>query len=959
MTSKISKRLLEASIIAFVAVVGLTACSGGSGSTTQPETVTPPPPAPTGVTFSLDGASTKGLILNGYAEVTDAADDTNSLVSGRTSDVDGTYDVTIPDTANFEGPFIKITVSGGADAVMICDAGDGCITDAGTTAAFGETFAIGENVTLSAIVPTPADNGTDTVNLNIFTDLAAALVESASGALTEANINEANAQVSNLFGLVTVDPTELAPVNLADAMASSTDGNALRAAILSGGALGAALENGADIGTALENLRASFAANSGQIVVNEAIDDPALISLEDIFGEATNAANESEIVGDDFDQAKAEILGEAIGASAAEAGSVSTANVAPSNDAPPLDQAKMFISDLQLIVEAVQSQENEDNFVEFADRVETAAQLLEDDAETALETAFDGATAIAQAYEAYQDDNTLTSFQANGLTVDISSPNGVLALDIASQTLRNETIQMSVSGDLEVEVTEIDTSDSSADGTSFEGEEGTAIVIDGDALLSGMVENSAISLEILNGEVSVLGGQTNNSFSFAGRSDQTRSDNQSVESNIILAEKASGSLDVKVNQKTEQGLAFEGQIAASLVAPRFENSSVFLSRSNFNGFSNFNAESGTLNASLNAANIGFSGSLSEGGQFVDVTFALQSEATSLRVSDEATPQDVQSYTVSNNVLSFQSDTSDATYELLDQAEAQAELDELVALGASVLPFRDGASIYRLDGRFVAIANIPEPDAQVLRLTSITRETQVEGITVYVQAGTISSVFTVLPTPEAFIANPPTDIVEYYNGGILVAEGTYFLRCFGDPAMPFLREALFLDPAGGTETGIPLIDNGFPSFCGPEAPSFNFLEADRSASIDPDASVSALVAGSIQQNIAGIDPDDTLVKASIFGPINYNNEEVGGNLTLKLEFAGRTFQTDARSVDILDDLSQPVTITNQDGVVMVISEDADGLATGSVTLDGEQLGTITEENGAVLVTYTDDTFVSIR
>ena len=116
---------------------------------------------------------------------------------------------------------------------------------------------------------------------------------------------------------------------------------------------------------------------------------------------------------------------------------------------------------------------------------------------------------------------------------------------------------------------------------------------------------------------------------------------------------------------------------------------------------------------------------------------------------------------------------------------------------------------------------------------------------------------------------------------------------------------------------------------------------------------------VSQNIAGIDPDNPQVTASLYGPVSLVDNTIGGNLTLSLEFAGRTFQTDARDIAIFDDLSQPVTVTNQDGVVMVISEDANGEATGNVSVDGVVQGVITEGNGIVIVTFNDNSFVSLR
>ena len=226
--------------------------------------------------------------------------------------------------------------------------------------------------------------------------------------------------------------------------------------------------------------------------------------------------------------------------------------------------------------------------------------------------------------------------------------------------------------------------------------------------------------------------------------------------------------------------------------------------------------------------------------------------------------------------------------------------------------------------------------------------------------------------NAFLTNPPTDIVEYYNQGIVI-ENVPLVTCLPDPtdASPtlYIIPEPFLTASGSFVEGIELNEffnnsNGGAATSQCELPRLtagtnSFGEVENVLAFDPDASATGLVAASVSQNIAGIDPVDTEVTASFFGPLSFANEEVGGNLTLKLDFAGRTFQMDARSIDVFDDLTAPVTITNQDEVMMVISQDANGEATGQVTLDGTVHGTITEDNGVVIVTYTDNTFVSIQ
>ena len=967
MSINLSKKLMSVSIIALVSATFLGGCGGSSsssgGATTQTPTPTPTP-TPTGATFSLNGATTKGLILNGNVDVIDAADSSTILVSGTTSATDGTYALTIPDTANFDGPFVMVTVSGGAGAMMICDAASGCEDSAGTVVSFGESFAIDSNVSLSAVVPTPSDGQSDTVNLNIFTDLAASLAQ--SGTLSETTLNDANAQVGNLFGLGATNPADLASINIADAGTSVIDSADLRAGIISGGVLGAVFENGTDIGATLDAFRTSFAANDGQIVVNEAVDDTAVISLEEIFGDANEAADASAVTGSDVASVSAQIFGDANEARGAEADELSSAGVAPSNNAPALDQAKAFVDDLQLIIAAVDQQPNGDNIVDFAERVEEAGNLVLVDAESALEAALEGGIAIALAYEAFQDDDTITSFSNNGILVDISSQDGELMLNIASQAFRDETIQMTVMGDLDVAFTESETEERDPETGNTLGEsEGVNITIDGDAEFTGLVENSAIRLEVLSGEMSVAGGFFDTESNF----EQSGDGGSSSQSAIILAERASAALEIKVSEKREQGLAFEGLATGSLVGPRFENSEAsifeqeeFFRNDGSNDFLFTRAETGTVNGRLDAANAAFSGQFSHDGQFVDLSFGLQQEANELRVGFESEATEVlETYTVEDNVFTrFSANGDIRTYELITQAEAQAEIDAIISSEATaeVSDFRETGLRVRVDGRTVLTADIPDPDALVYR-NVIVRANEPD-FRLYRQAETL--VISIPASPE-FLASPPTNIVDYFNQGVIIQDGIFSISCTGeDELTPILTERQFYNPEGGVIGATPLVGQNASLYCNREDIGFDtfiLLETERELAASFGATSSALVAASISQNIAGIDPDDTEVTASFFGPVNFANDEVSGNITFRLDFAGRSFETDARNIDIFDDLTVPVTVTNQDGVMMVIFEDQNGEATGSITLDGVEQGVITEGNGVPIVTFTDNTFVSLQ
>lgn len=959
------EKLLCVSFIALVSATGLSACGGGSGSSTPPvvtnppPAVPPPPPPPTGVTFDLAGVTSKGLILGGNVSVTDASDASKVLATGKTSATDGSYTINIPDTANFEGPFIKVSVTGGDNALMICDAGEGCLSSTGTTVAFGETFGILDNVSLSAIVPTPADEGASTVNLTIFTDLAAALAEAATGGVTQAELLNANAQVSNLFGLTIDNPSALAAIDISNPAAEGGDIVALRAAILSGGVLSAGLESSSNLGLALENLRADFATNNGQLIINEDVDDLALISLEDILEGAVILSPKVAVEGQTSGSAKAKLLGEQLAAQRAVNGVRTNSNVAPSNDAPDLDKVKSFVSDLQLVVAAVQSEESEDNFIEFADRVEDAAQALEGDAESAVETALEAADAIGRAYDAYQDDNELRELKVNGFTVTITPVGDEVALRIAEQVVDGNTVEMSVSGNIDIVETQSSTND--GDGSTGASSEESTITIGGAAQLSGFVENQALRLDVLSGDVKINEGfiSRNEDNSYEYSDDNNFSYQSSDNVNIVTAELVQGRLEVSARQKKANGLAFEGFASAKLVAPKFEEAEFYISRYEydprfFRTVDSYNVSGANRSSSLSAADLGFSGRLSEGGQFVDLTFALQSEAENLSVVEGAVPEITLRYQVENNELTFLGE-SDFVYSFVTYQEAQDEIATFTGTSST----SGAVTLYRSEnGDIRASVSIPNPEAPVVRADRIVKDSGRNNRTFLFQAETLETFFG--PPSEGFVENPPTDIVEFFNQGIVV-DSAPIIICVGDPLRPFLRTEPFIDTTKSGFSDLPLKDRSFTSFCRSNGDDFFNLSTDTMRELDENAEISAVVTASISQNIAGIDPDDTLVTATLYGPVSYTNEndEVAGNLTVELEFAGRRFMSDARGLNVFDDLSEPVTVTNQDGVKMYIFENSEGKAEGTVSINGENLGIISEENGVVLVTYTDDTFVSIE
>jgi hypothetical protein len=76
----------------------------------------------------------------------------------------------------------------------------------------------------------------------------------------------------------------------------------------------------------------------------------------------------------------------------------------------------------------------------------------------------------------------------------------------------------------------------------------------------------------------------------------------------------------------------------------------------------------------------------------------------------------------------------------------------------------------------------------------------------------------------------------------------------------------------------------------------------------------------------------------------------GSAELNIQFAGKSLTVVGNTID------EVITITNQGGVVMVIAEDDNGELTGSIVVEDEEVATIEEnEDGVVIIRYTDGTF----
>lgn len=296
--------------------------AGNEGSATLTVTMTSPP-----MTITLSGIVHKGVISGAEVRILDASDgaDGTPLVSGTTA-ADGSYSLTIPEGTQLSD--MLVVEARLANAQMVCDAAN-CQSEGGIP--FGSTFVIppdgtGPNdipLTLTAAILTPPI-GTTEVNVNMFShyhllDMVGLALERQAQNGGEAIIisqdyETTRQNTANLFALPDADFYAIPFVDITNTI-PSTDSNAIYAALLGGGLLGAALEAVAPF-EALSIFQGQ--AVTDNLIANESNDNREIISVEDIYENASDVAAQIGATGNAFTVAQDAItnrLGEVSAAS--------------------------------------------------------------------------------------------------------------------------------------------------------------------------------------------------------------------------------------------------------------------------------------------------------------------------------------------------------------------------------------------------------------------------------------------------------------------------------------------------------------------------------------------------------------------------------------------------------------------------------------------------------------------
>lgn len=284
--------------------------AGNEGSATLTVTITPPPPPST---FTLEGHVVKGAILGAPLGILDAVNpisDADSALVESVTAADGSYSLTIPEGTQVTDLLIVSSLLGSAQ--MICDAAN-CLSEGGIN--FGDPLLIpadsDPNFTkfLSAAIPTPEAFGTTEVNVNMFSHyqvldmIGVSLARQGAGGTPTIFLQDYSAarqSTAAIFGLPDADFFAIPFVDITQPI-TSTDSNAIYAALVSGGLLGAALE-AADPFAAIFDLQNRTAQDN--FIARESVDNPEMISLQDIFENATTLATQIGATGNAFTNAQ-------------------------------------------------------------------------------------------------------------------------------------------------------------------------------------------------------------------------------------------------------------------------------------------------------------------------------------------------------------------------------------------------------------------------------------------------------------------------------------------------------------------------------------------------------------------------------------------------------------------------------------------------------------------------------
>lgn len=914
-------------------------CGGGSGDSSTPPSQPPAPTPPSGPSFSLSGSAVKGVIQNGHVIVADANNPQNVLVEGQTNS-SGSFALTIPASANFHGNLVKVVVSGGSGATMTCDVPTGC----GEGFNFGSTFPIDSSLSLSSILPTPTANSTETVHVNMLTELSARLAGEIAGnntSIRPADAVNASSHVANLFGLSTSELDDLALIDISSPTDSSSESDVLRASFLNSGflqlALSASRSNNISLSEALSSICEQFARNQGRILLNS---ETELFTLEALYEAADIAA---EAYSNNSDQSRLVQTGlqlDLVTASAADHGRFSNARISPSAGYTDLEKAKAYVDDLGRLLNGLKSEQTLASLNTLEEQVNSNASDLEASLVPVFDSVREALEALAEAYSAYSQDNFIGPYtSSSGLDVQIIKTGGGAEFYLNSEVIRENTITLSAVFDGNV-ISNIEyQNDSPWDFFDTKNETGDVQIA-----ITGQV-NSPDGSQLLIQDATISASDIQNLYlDGSQRSSQYEQEDLSIAN--LLAD-----FNIEYTSSDNLDLKFHGIVKFKFEAFRFQRKYQIF---NYNGFDiDFNPDSRSISADM--GQISVSGGFESNNENIDLSFHLDTDSEPFNFTRN--PESfVYSYVHVDE--EEQSITFDITYREQVRKVQLVSFDEFDTFRRQYND--DGIRLEDDEGNHIGRYVIANESQPIYRIDTTYSSRPDQPYTDFMQPETASYNFQIHPVRDLVRPGPDTpprpygDIRAFHNA-MWGGNQTLTLACFNDQVVAI--SALLVDPLDTDILGYVLEDRSCT-----ENWRADYRNGSRSDLIPkPDSefqSDSPLnIAWSARTDVA-LDNDGVEIgMTSRISPVS----DGGTDLTrLSAAFSGRRFETSPSSYSNFIDLSSPISVRNQDGLILTVSEDTQtARLIGDIRLNNKVLATLAEDGQRqVVFTFSDDSTATI-
>jgi hypothetical protein len=594
----------------------------------------------------------------------------------------------------------------------------------------------------------------------------------------------------------------------------------------------------------------------------------------------------------------------------------------------PSAQARKLVDDLQLLLAALDEQQAVVKVTTFSETVDLVGNLTE--VEVGL--VFDGlslaVTAMSEANDAFELDNTLTTFTSlDSVIVAIStSVNGdIFTVD---QTLINDVV-IDLQATFDDEITTTIDVNTSAESETISGDATMAFM--GSVELGDAAED-AVMLTITQGTATIEGLMVDefyNLLPFDPNSPlEYSSDAEFTNFHLVLnGEMVSTPLG-------EDSLSFSGMITIDVNA--FTGAGAEIGRES--PFAGHEGEIFTTiegQSSLGSLAVVLDGELEAGDQVIGLTLTLGVDGKNFIDGDLlalGSERALTNYSVNatGDTLTYSGavDPGDrSVVRMLTAADAIAELEQdgfaRSSFMAAVLRIFPGGGATFIDNDISSVANyVSYEDDLIVDEGYLTWEL-------------------LLPTPlsaEAIALQQSTDVLAMENER---RKDRVFIQFEDDGAYDVLVEPL--GAAGGQITGtlICAVECFIPGFG-----VFDGVSDDLTSTNFPTGNATVAV----RTNILGLDIADPTLEFEV--AFNVDGFETG-TFDILVSFGDVTFQTSSTTLFLeLDANIDEAFLTNQDGFMMTLERDFDGNITGDISKDGIEYATISEGAGTLLIRFLD-------